>query len=63
MIKLLKGIEDIGEEVKCKHCGSVIHCEGHDWHKVKYFYHDKERVNERICCPKCYCFIYRWEDR
>ena len=63
MIKLLEGIEDVGQEVKCKECGSVVHCGEYDWQKVRYFYHHKERVNESIDCPKCHCCIYRWEDR
>ena len=63
MIKLLEGIENVGEEVKCKECGSVIHCEEKDWHKVSYIYCNELRVNEAIDCPKCYCTILRWEDR
>lgn len=31
MIKLLEGIEDVGMEIQCKECGSVVHCEGRDW--------------------------------
>jgi hypothetical protein len=63
MIKLLEEIKNVGEEVKCKNCGSVVHCEEHDWKNVRYFYYREERVNKSIDCPKCYCAIYRWEDR
>lgn len=63
MVKLLEGIENIGEEVKCEECGSIVHCEECDWKQIRYFYHNKERVNETIDCPGCWCRIYRWEDR
>ena len=62
MIKLLEGIEDVEMEIQCKECGSVVHCEGRDWEGVRYFYGGHERTNEMIECPKCHCYIYRWED-
>lgn len=63
MIKVLEDIEVPGEEVKCEHCGAVVHCEEHDWHRVHYFYHNELRKNYAIDCPKCYCTICRYEDR
>ena len=63
MIKLLEEITEVGEEVKCKECGSVVHCEEHDWQKIKYFHNHEERFNESIDCPKCHCSIYRWKTK
>lgn len=63
MIKVLEGIQNIGEEVKCKECGSIVHCEEQDWEKTSYIWNDEVRVNEVIDCPSCWCRIYRWEDR
>lgn len=63
MIKLLDGIEDVGEEVKCKECGSVVHCGEYDWQKVSYYYHNELHFNEAIDCPKCDCVIYRWKTK
>ena len=62
MIKLLEGVVDVGEEIKCKECGSVIHCEEHDWQLVSYFYREEKVINYSIDCPKCYCRIYKFED-
>lgn len=62
MIKLLEGIESVGEEVKCQECGSIVHCEEQDWQKVSYIYRNELRRNQAIDCPKCYCTICRWED-
>ncbi len=63
MIKLLEGVENVGEEVKCEECASVIHVDEYDWERVKYFYRGSMRENQSIDCPKCHCSIYRWEDR
>ena len=30
MIKLLDGIVRVGEEVQCKECDSIVHCEEED---------------------------------
>lgn len=63
MIKLLEGIEDVGEEVKCTECASVIHVEEYDWETVTYAYKGATRKNQSIECPNCHYSIYRWEDR
>ena len=62
MIKVLEGIENIGEEIKCKECDSIVHCEYQDWKRIEYVYGGTRRVNEAIDCPKCYCTIRRWKD-
>lgn len=63
MIKLLDGIERVGEEVQCEECNSIIHCEEEDWKETSYWFRDKQRKNQYINCPKCFCLICRWEDR
>lgn len=63
MIKVIEGIESIGEEVKCQECGAIVHCEEQDWEKVSYMWNEQVRVNQAIDCPSCWCRIYRWEDR
>ena len=62
MIKVLDGVENIGEELKCEWCGSVIHFEDEDLFDVEYYIHDTKRNNQAINCPKCQCLIFRWED-
>lgn len=62
MIKLLEGIQNLGEEVRCEECDSIVHCEEEDWEEVTYWLRDTKRKNEFIDCPKCFCRIYRWKD-
>lgn len=62
MIKVIDGVENIGEELKCECCGSVIHFEDEDLFDVEYYIHDAKRKNQAIHCPKCQCLIFRWED-
>ena len=62
MIKLLDGIERLGEEVQCEECDSIVHCEEDDWEYVTYWLRNKQRKNQSIDCPKCFCRIYRWKD-
>lgn len=62
MIKILEGIENVGDEVKCQECDSIIHCEEQDWGRINYIYRGELRINEAIDCPNCYCEIRRWED-
>lgn len=69
MIKVLEGINEIGEEVKCTECGSIIHVGNRDWKRVEYFVRSycpqghALRHNEAVDCPKCYCTVLRWEDK
>ena len=63
MIKVIDGIDEVGEEVKCSECGAVIHVGQYDWETVYYYKWDKECRNENIDCPNCQRTIYRWEDR
>ena len=49
MIKLLYGIERLGEEAQCKECDSIVHCEEEDWEEVSYWLRDKKRkINLQI---------------
>ena len=43
MIKLLEGIQNLGEEVRCEECGSIVHCEEEDWEEVTYWLRDTKR--------------------
>ena len=69
MIKLLEDIDEIGEEVKCTECGSIIHVGNRDWRRVEYYIREYSsqgcalRRNEAVDCPKCYCTVLRWEDK
>ena len=43
MIKLLEGIQNLGEEVRCEECDSIVHCEEEDWEEVTYWLRDTKR--------------------
>lgn len=62
MIKVLEGIQNIGDEVQCTECDSIVHCEEQDWEDTTYYFRGRHRINQFINCPNCFCLIYRWED-
>jgi hypothetical protein len=63
MVVVLDGIKNVGEEVQCGWCDSIIHFEYEDWFDVEYFAYDgTKRLNEAICCPKCGTLVYRWRN-
>lgn len=64
MIKVLEGIEEPGDEVKCENCASVVHVGSYDWQPCWYYvpYEEKPRRNYSVDCPNCYCIIYQFED-
>jgi DNA-directed RNA polymerase subunit RPC12/RpoP len=63
MVKILDGIKNVGEEIQCKECDSVIHFEYEDLFDVEYFLHGTKRKNQGIDCPKCGCLVLIWSDR
>lgn len=63
MVKVIDGVKNVGEEIKCKECVSIIHFEYDDLFAVEYFFKDTKRKNEVVDCPKCGCLVYLWEDR
>lgn len=60
MVIMLKEVQSPGMEVQCAECGIIVHCEDSDWERVAYYKHDREKINEAIDCPNCFCRIYRW---
>lgn len=63
MVKVVDGVENAGEEIKCKECGSIIHFEYDDLFSVEYFFNGTKRKNKAVECPKCGCLVYLFEDR
>lgn len=63
MIKHLVGVENLGEEILCKECNAIVHCEEQDWEDITYWKWDRQMRNQTIDCPVCFCRIYRWKDR
>lgn len=63
MVELLKDATIPKEEVLCPDCGSVIRCEEMDWNLCSYSFKDKVVSNLYIICPKCFCSVFRYEDR
>jgi hypothetical protein len=61
MVKVVDGVENVGEEIKCKDCGSIIHFECGDLFSVEYFFNGTKRRNEAVECPKCGWLVYLWE--
>lgn len=63
MVKVIDEVENVGEEIKCNECGSIIHFEYDDLFSVEYFFNGAKRRNKAVECPKCWCLVYLFEDR
>lgn len=63
MVKVIDGVKNVGEEIKCKECSSIIHFEYDDLFDIEYFFRGTKRKNKAVDCPKCGCLICIWEDR